>query len=774
MKYSYRPLDSARCEIRLLRLRPAATLDAPLRIQLFHTSLDGEPAPAYEALSYVWGEPWGRFSVTVEENDRKENDTGKAFILMTPNLDTVLRHLRYHGIMDRVLWVDALCINQDDAAERSRQVQLMRRIYESCKADIAWIGPSPMRPDTTGEEGEAGEDEAAIQLTPVTSLAYQDSPIAVTMRAGLQLMRQLATRDVHTLSALTVLWDQELLDAEAKNGTEANASTANRLDPRHKRLLDYDQMRSLRRAFSRAMLWKRVWVVQELACAPRVLLAVGRHAGEEEGEGGNGDRLDTLDWDQHLVGGFLDDGDFADAFHSAWGHGQMTPILSGVFSRVREIQLQRRRMQGRAPAASPSLIDVLARFKGARSTDPRDKVYGLLGLVEADPAADGEGLTVDYAKPAALVFEDAALAILRASRCLDLLTQNPFQGSDQSQQELGADGMPVDAGSGARDALLPAWGSSPRVRNLPSWVPNFDRSAYRDYEDELSAILFAQRGIYAAGRAQIGQEVSLVAEAASMTGRPTRGLRLRGAVIGRLDAFRQGPWIEVPWRRVDVDIVVETLNTWQALYLEQSGQSGAGRVYAATGEPLWEAFWRTAAGDCVAYPIARLNTAQRAASSRLLAEACDVYGRAAAAAGHGGSGDDNGDDAREQAMATLRRLVREDVPCFRMLGRMLRRWGMVEAAPVVGRGTGSKLLLMVRSVARAGDVVAVLDGSKVPVVLRAGDADVEAHVAGGSRLGPLPVWYELVCPAYVHGYMDGEALAQVAAGALREQDFVLV
>lgn len=39
------------------------------------------------------------------------------------------------------LWVDAICISQQDTAERSQQVQLMRRIYGSSDAVIAWLGP---------------------------------------------------------------------------------------------------------------------------------------------------------------------------------------------------------------------------------------------------------------------------------------------------------------------------------------------------------------------------------------------------------------------------------------------------------------------------------------------------------------------------------------------------------------------------------------------------------------------------------------------------------
>jgi hypothetical protein len=83
----------------------------------------------YEALSYVWGET--SVTHTVSSSDMK--------IQITANLDAALRRLRLPG-QPRLLWVDAICINQDDIIERSRQVRIMREIYANAKQVVVWLG----------------------------------------------------------------------------------------------------------------------------------------------------------------------------------------------------------------------------------------------------------------------------------------------------------------------------------------------------------------------------------------------------------------------------------------------------------------------------------------------------------------------------------------------------------------------------------------------------------------------------------------------------------
>lgn len=50
-----------------------------------------------------------------------------------------LRRLRYEDTT-RVLWIDAICINQDDLIERSQQVALMDKIYKRGRRNLTWLG----------------------------------------------------------------------------------------------------------------------------------------------------------------------------------------------------------------------------------------------------------------------------------------------------------------------------------------------------------------------------------------------------------------------------------------------------------------------------------------------------------------------------------------------------------------------------------------------------------------------------------------------------------
>ncbi|KAK2591518.1 hypothetical protein QQS21_010793 [Conoideocrella luteorostrata] len=93
----------------------------------------------YEAVSYAWGNPDLTEPVAVH---------GKR-VEVTQNLHVCLKHLRYEN-RSRFLWVDALCINQKDIPERGAQVKQMRKIYESAKTVVIWLGP-----DTEGHAAVA-------------------------------------------------------------------------------------------------------------------------------------------------------------------------------------------------------------------------------------------------------------------------------------------------------------------------------------------------------------------------------------------------------------------------------------------------------------------------------------------------------------------------------------------------------------------------------------------------------------------------------------------
>ena len=126
MAYAYTPL--ARHHIRILELQPPpGPLVCTLRTQLIAS------AP-YEALSYVWGKPT---SFTGEITVSDDRTTGALSI--GANLETALYAYRTRNT--RRLWVDAICIRQDDTTEREGQVAVMGSIFRNATRVICWLGP---------------------------------------------------------------------------------------------------------------------------------------------------------------------------------------------------------------------------------------------------------------------------------------------------------------------------------------------------------------------------------------------------------------------------------------------------------------------------------------------------------------------------------------------------------------------------------------------------------------------------------------------------------
>ena len=118
LSYNYTPLpyhDS----IRLLELLPGAK-DDKIRCKLLLTRL--HDAPKYEAISYVWGTAKVRVECCVEDTP----------ISITPSLSNALRQVRSPTEI-RVLWADAICINQGNDQEKGHQVDLMAAIYRNAQ-----------------------------------------------------------------------------------------------------------------------------------------------------------------------------------------------------------------------------------------------------------------------------------------------------------------------------------------------------------------------------------------------------------------------------------------------------------------------------------------------------------------------------------------------------------------------------------------------------------------------------------------------------------------
>ncbi|KAM0810058.1 putative Heterokaryon incompatibility domain-containing protein [Seiridium cardinale] len=129
----YDSLDLTRRSIRLIRLLPAENDDDPICCELYTAQLT--PELQFAALSYVWGTSSEMYYILANEIKVK----------VTSNLYCALKYFRKYDMLrsedNRLpLWVDALCINQNDTQERNHQVAHMGDIYRHAKPVLSWLG----------------------------------------------------------------------------------------------------------------------------------------------------------------------------------------------------------------------------------------------------------------------------------------------------------------------------------------------------------------------------------------------------------------------------------------------------------------------------------------------------------------------------------------------------------------------------------------------------------------------------------------------------------
>lgn len=414
------------------------------------------------------------------------------------------------------------------------------------------------------------------------------------------------------------------------------------------------------------------------------------------------------------MAGFLGDTPYSDAFHLVWSHGVLHPARKYTFEKVQLIHHQRRIFRDVvAGKFTSTLMDVLARFKFAQSTDPRDKIFGLLGLV-----SETHDIQVDYNMTVAQVFGQICRFFIESRGNLDIVCQNPWQVKDEGQ---GA--PPPMPGSGD--------GPSGRLHSLPSSVADFSLEKSSGLDDRFSALLFAQRGIFSAGAGTCPMPCQMEGEA---------GLQVKATLLDRVGRILQSEYGErqqvISWEPTPTSII----RRWRDLYVRSP--QGHDRdvsmglsVYEATGEPATQAYWRTLVMDSKAFPIERLTKEDIVSDGRTFAQLL--------------SGDSS---AIPDESETLTDEILYNLRSINMLRRSHGHWTFTVSA--------NGLYSMIKKGVREGDILAVLDGGKVPVILRQVEGD-NLH-------------FKFVGTTYVHGYMSGEAKIAVENGELETKDIFLV
>jgi hypothetical protein len=336
-RYCYKPLLPPRGgikNIRLLTLLPGSRKDRVIRCQIQHHCLND--FPDYETLSYVWGDLTGTVPVAVEDGS----------LNVTKNLMSALFHLRRES-KPRVLWIDAICIDQNNVGERAQQVSFMRSIYQQASRTVVWLG-----------EASANSDLAistAAKLAEDAVFFAEDSKLKPKVDCKLRAGN----------------YNPAALPQPAREAVEKLAQ---------------------RPWFS------RVWIVQEVVVAKEAIMVCGTseiswdtfNRGIQVGTARN-------EFFRQAEVGFLHQNEFL-GLQAIVGLGAQTMHVS----------------------AAEDLLDLLNRFRYWNATDPRDKVFALLGLVHEGVGT--LGLSADYTVSVEEVYKRTALAILTALQNLDVLS----------------------------------------------------------------------------------------------------------------------------------------------------------------------------------------------------------------------------------------------------------------------------------------------------------------------------------------------------------------
>ncbi|KAK4160898.1 heterokaryon incompatibility protein-domain-containing protein [Cladorrhinum sp. PSN259] len=329
--FRYSALQPNPRAFRLLYLLPGTRQD-DIECSLVDSDLD-QDADTFEALSYVWGD----VSVTtpIQVND--------LTLQIGKNLRQFLLNLRQTD-KPRVLWADAVCINQGSIEERNRQVGLMRDIYKHASSAVVWLGESTKKTSKVFDALEILEKEARE-----------------LREAG----------QSHTIKLRT--------------GPAYEAHTSGWSWPDYKEVLLENEW------------WQRAWTLQEIILPKKAVLVSGTY---------------TVDFDKFSTGiihakklGLFDDSYFGNKWKSGTEPFDMVHAIKAA---------------PELPNVGDEFLYYLASSHERAATNPRDNIFAVLGLFKAG-RLQGTGIEPDYAIEPGEIYRRATKVIIERSGKLDVL-----------------------------------------------------------------------------------------------------------------------------------------------------------------------------------------------------------------------------------------------------------------------------------------------------------------------------------------------------------------
>lgn len=447
-KFQHPPLLDGSRTIRILELLPSALKWSGIQTSLRAVPLDH--IPIYEALSYTWG---------TEPPIHRIFCNGQNFAIR-PNLFHALRRLRYRT-KPRLLWIDAICIDQDNADEKNLQIPLMRSIYMSASQVLVWLGEEAndsskamalMHKLSKIDEDDFGENSRALlfrepsgsiympaclknwleELVDDDSDLYEDEDEDLDLKSILAALPT-AAGNLTTMAAKSVLGIFAPEDPQSATSSDDDSSLVgiNRLSDVYLPPRGYGAWKALRELINRPW-FSRIWVIQEVVVAKKAIVICGKDvlpwkvvkaAAEAMMAASFPDEVGGRSW-MNIVA-------ISGAVRVHRGERSMKPaieIRSGIICVSQE--------EDTDAVKSHELLNLLMCTLHTDATNPRDKIYGLFGLIESSMPP----IKVDYRVQVEDLYRDVARFLILEDNNLVLLQMH---------------------------------GSKRKYRSLPSWVPDW-------------------------------------------------------------------------------------------------------------------------------------------------------------------------------------------------------------------------------------------------------------------------------------------------------------
>ncbi|KAL9618494.1 MAG: hypothetical protein Q9160_006813 [Pyrenula sp. 1 TL-2023] len=372
-----RPLPSNR-HFRLLRLLPESQASPKIQCSLSVHSIETFPGIEYSALSYTWGEADPvRDSSAVIEIDSAE-------VHIRQNVFSFLEVMRYEQTQTPI-FIDAICINQEDDKEKDEQVRHMGNIYKKASTVIVWLGKYH---DLSPRQYEAWDQFPRFQdfiKTASTSHSRYDGYLDSRFQPE------------------RVFWPKGAFEC-----------------------MEYICSRPY---------WTRLWIIQEVLLARSIVVYCG---------GTESENRVKFDW--QTLAHLRPQSGLIQPDPDSWSLDvKPKPLFWGRAGRVFRAKARRRMLDGSLSMmlagleglemSSPlddfhtdlsgcfPVYQALRQFGDQICEDPRDKLYGLLGVVE-----DAESIKPDYSTPIVQVCNKAVeRSLTRMRKDLQLINKRRYE-----------------------------------------------------------------------------------------------------------------------------------------------------------------------------------------------------------------------------------------------------------------------------------------------------------------------------------------------------------